>query len=103
MLCLELAELAHEVVVLEVADARLVEHEVAVVGLVDPLAQLGDATLGRGHAAASAGATSAGRSNWRSGRSARSASRGKMLPQRAAAEAVPAARAACRSNGESPT
>src|SRR4051794_30245712 len=102
VLGLQRLQLAHHRVVGAVVDGRLVEDVVAVVGVVDGIAQLGGALLGV-HAAASPASTSAGDSNTSCGRSANSSWRAKMPPHMAAAAVVPAAWAARRSNGESPT
>src|SRR5262244_2082704 len=98
MLRLELLELAHQRVVLGVGDRGLVEHMVAVVGLVDRGPKLARPPRRVAH-----GATWSGESNTICGASATSTSRGKISPQAAAAAVMPAACAARMSKGESPT
>jgi uncharacterized protein with PhoU and TrkA domain len=45
---LERLQLAHQAVVLGVRDVRVVEHVVAVIGVVDATTQIGDLVGGRG-------------------------------------------------------
>ena len=94
---LQLAQLAHQGVVVGVVQRRLVEHVVAMVGVVDQRPQL-SGTLGRG----AHRSTSCGRSNSRSGCSASSSSR-LPDPQSTAAVATPAACPQRMSQGASPT
>ena len=85
---LELLQLAHQLVVLGIRHARVVEHVVAVVGVVQPLPQ-----LGRPLRAAHVATTSSGVSNvWFGHSSSRSSL--AWSPHSAAPEATPAARAA---------